>query len=90
MTIRLLRSDEHELIGKIIGETFFDDPVYNFLVGSKSAITAYNTFAAKKLYLKHGFGHVTEDLSCGSLWLNPGVSAHLSTFQSLPILPALL
>ncbi|MCL6284695.1 GNAT family N-acetyltransferase [Ruegeria sp. 2012CJ41-6] len=90
MTIRTLRQGEHEIIGKITGAAFADDPVYDFLMGSQAAIIAYTTFMAKKLYLERGFGHIAEDNSAGSLWLPAGVSGHLSFLQTLPITPALI
>ncbi|MCL6282123.1 GNAT family N-acetyltransferase [Ruegeria sp. 2012CJ41-6] len=90
MNIRPLRRGEHKLIGAIIGESFTGDPVNEFLLGPQPAITAFNVYVARELYLKHGFGHVAEDHSAGTMWLPPGVSKHIAFHKMLPTLAALL
>jgi len=90
MNIRPLTLDDYKVAGKIIGASFAGDPVNDFLLGPQSAITAYNTHIAKILYLKKGFGHISENNSGCTLWLPPGVSAQLSLSQMLPVVPALV
>lgn len=90
MDIRPIRPGEHKLIGKIIGESFADDPIYQFLLGPQSAITAHATFMAKTVYLEKGFGHIADDHSGCTLWLPPSATAQLSLWQTLTMLPPLL
>ncbi|SLN71121.1 GNAT family N-acetyltransferase [Ruegeria meonggei] len=84
MSIRYLRPDEHDLIGAIIGESFTGDPVNDFLLGPQASITAYNTFVARELYLKHGFGHVADDHSGGTMWIPPEVPKHIAFVKMVP------
>lgn len=90
VNIRSLKQGDHELIGRIIGESFAGDPVNEFLLGPERAIRMYNTIVAKKLYLKHGFGHIAEDLSGGTMWLPPGISTELPWWQSMGVAALLI
>lgn len=82
---RLLVTGEHALIGTIIGKSFANDPVNQWVFGDEQAIRAYFTLVAKKLYIKSGFGHVMEDASGGTLWLTPQGAKHISLWDSLEI-----
>ncbi len=82
--IRPLANGEHTLIGDIIGDSFADDPVNNFVFTSNPGLTAYYTLIAKKLYLRQGFGFVAGN-DGGSLWLPPGVSKEVPLWRSLDI-----
>ena len=90
MKIKALGPGDHKIIGKIIGESFAGDPVNEYLLGPQAAITAFNTRMAKYLYLKRGFGHVTEDHTGGSLWLPPGLSTDIAWWNTLDVLTALI
>ena len=58
---RALLRGEHTLIGDIIGDSFSDDPVNNWVFGGEQGMTAYYRLIANKLYLRRGFGHVIDD-----------------------------
>jgi ribosomal protein S18 acetylase RimI-like enzyme len=88
-TPRLLAQGEHALIGNIIGDSFSDDPVNLWVFGGEQSIAAYNTLAAKKLYLRRGFGYVVAD-DGGTMWLPPGVSKRIPLWNSLDIATAML
>jgi ribosomal protein S18 acetylase RimI-like enzyme len=88
-TPRPLTQGEHALIGNIIGDSFSDDPVNLWVFGGQQSITAYNILAAKKLYLRRGFGHVVAD-DGGTLWLPPGTSKHIPLWNSLDIATTML
>jgi hypothetical protein len=88
--LRSLSAGDHEVIGRIIGESFADDPVNQFLLGPQECITAFNIHAAKKLYIKKGFGHMDSDHTGGSMWLPAGVSKHIPLWNSLEIIPPML
>jgi GNAT superfamily N-acetyltransferase len=76
---------EQALIGDIIGHSFADDPVNQWIFGGRECMTQYYTQIAKKLYLAKGFGHVTENQTGGSLWLRPGDTKHVPFIKSLDI-----
>jgi len=76
---------EHHIIGKIIGASFTDDAVNLWVFNGTSAITPFYTMAAKKLYLKKGFGHITSDSSGGTLWLPPGIKKQIPLYNSIDI-----
>lgn len=82
--IRSLRRGEHALIGGIIDEAFRDDPVTRWTVGGRS--TAHVVAAlAKALYLRAGFGHVSEGGEGGALWLPPGAARTVDAWTSLAL-----
>lgn len=76
---------EHRLIGDIIGDSFSDDPVNQWIFGGQDSMRSYYTKAAKKLYLSKGYGYVMENGNGGSLWLPPGVDKHIPVWNSLDI-----
>ena len=82
---RTLRVGEQALIGDIIGDSFADDPVNQWIFGGRGGITKYYTQMAKKLYLRQGFGHVMEDQTGGALWLRPGIDKQIPLIKSLDI-----
>ncbi|MFT4629831.1 MAG: ribosomal protein S18 acetylase RimI-like enzyme [Arenicella sp.] len=83
--IRKLVRGEHPLIGDVIGESFSDDPVNQWIFGTRECMTQYYTLIAKKLYLAEGYGDIMSDTSGGSLWLPPGKSKALPLYRSLDI-----
>ena len=83
-TRKLLPTD-HALIGDIIADSFSTDPVNLWVFGSSKPLRRYYTLAARKLYLKKGFGHVMQDESAGSLWLPPTVPKHIPLWNSVDI-----
>lgn len=87
--VRKLHKGEHELIGDIIGDSFADDPINQWIFGSTHGIDGYYTLAAKKLYLQRGYGHVRGD-DGGSLWLPPGEAKHIPLWNSLDIAAVML
>mgnify|MGYP000043439731 FL=1 len=82
---RKLLPFDHPLIGDIIADSFSDDPVNLWVFGSTKPLQRYYTLAAKKLYLKKGYGHVMQDGSGGALWLPPGTSKQIPLWNSLDI-----
>lgn len=85
LAARDLGSDESQLIGSIIGESFADDPVNQWVFGGASGLQFFYATQARKLYLKQGFGHVVDDESAGALWLPPNVSKQIPLWNSLDI-----
>lgn len=83
--IRNLAPDESVLIGRIIGESFSDDPVNQWVFGGARGLPSFYAAQARKLYLKKGFGHVTLDEAAGALWLPPNVSKEIPLWNSLDI-----
>ena len=73
--IRSLATGEHTLIGDIIGDSFADDPVNNFVFTRTPGLSAYYTLIARKLYLRQGYGHVAGN-DGGALWLPPGTVSY--------------
>ena len=69
--LRKLLVGEHRLIGDIIGDSFADDPVNEWIFRSQVSMANFYTMVAKKLYLQKGYAHVLADGSGGSLWLPP-------------------
>jgi ribosomal protein S18 acetylase RimI-like enzyme len=88
-TVRKLKTGEHGVIGDIIGDSFSDDPINQWIFGSTHGIAGYYTLAAKKLYLQRGYGHVLDN-SGGTLWLPPGVAKHIPLWNSLDIAAIML
>jgi ribosomal protein S18 acetylase RimI-like enzyme len=82
--IRSLATGEHTLIGDIIGDSFADDPVNNFVFTRTPGLSAYYTLIARKLYLRQGYGHVAGN-DGGALWLPPGISKDIPLWRSLDI-----
>lgn len=83
--LRSLRHQESRLIGDIIGDSFSDDPVNLWIFGGRESMRRFYAMAARKLYLRQGFGHVSGDGCAGSLWLPPGVEKHIPLWNSLDI-----
>jgi GNAT superfamily N-acetyltransferase len=75
---------QHRKIGDIIGDAFADDPVNRWVFGGEDGMKAFYTLAARKLYLRKGYGHLLGE-HAGSLWLPPGVDKHLPLWRSLDI-----
>jgi GNAT superfamily N-acetyltransferase len=82
---RTLKVGEQALIGDIIGHSFADDPVNQWVFGGRECMTKYYTKMAKKLYLTKGFGHVTDDQTGGSLWLRPSDAKQVPLIKSIDI-----
>ncbi len=83
--VRSLSVGEHQLIGRIIGDSFSDDPINLWVFGSADPLAKFYELEAKKCYLESGFGWVMDDHSGGALWLPPGVSNNISLWKSLDI-----
>lgn len=45
---------------------------------------------AKKLYIKRGFGHVSEDGTGGALWLPPGIPKDIPIWNNIDIIASML
>lgn len=88
--LRSLNSNEHELIGDIIGHSFADDPVNQWVFKNQTGITNFFTLVAKKLYLPRGFGHVLENGSGGSMWLPQHVKKHIPLWNSIDIATSMI
>ncbi len=82
--VRKLRSGDHRIAGGIIGSSFADDPVNNWIFGNESGMSSYYTLVARKLYLVRGYGHCIDDDAC-TLWLPPGISKEIPLLFSLDI-----
>jgi GNAT superfamily N-acetyltransferase len=80
-----VKKDEHKLIGEIIGESFADDPVNKWIYNNSHALIRCQILAAKKLYLKKGFGHRTHAGIGGTLWLSPQTKNYIALWNSLDI-----
>lgn len=85
MSLRPLQQGDGNIAGSIIGASFADDPVNQFLLGEQSTITLYNQLVAEKLYIPKGFGHISEDETGATLWLPPGISAKMALWRMLNI-----
>ncbi|WND03126.1 GNAT family N-acetyltransferase [Temperatibacter marinus] len=84
--IKSLHKNESALIGSIIGESFTGDPVNSWIFGDETdTLQAFYALLAKKLYLRKGFGHITQCHSAGTLWLSPHVRKHIPIYRSLDI-----
>lgn len=81
--VRSLVTGEHQLIGDIIGASFADDPVNNWVFGGPDPLAAFYGLEAEKIFLRVGYGHVMDDATGGSLWLPPGEKKHLPLWKSL-------
>lgn len=88
--LRHLTAKDHALIGGIIGRSFADDPVNQWVFRGDAGMVPFFTAMARKLYLKTGFGHVTADGAGGSLWLPPSVSKQVPLWNSLDIAALML
>ncbi len=88
--LRNLDIEDSSTIGEVIADSFFDDPVNQWVFGSKEGIQCYFSHVAKKLYLTSGYGHVISDLSGGSLWLPPHINKRIPLFNSLDIATGML
>lgn len=88
--IRDLTSDDADLIGSIIGRSFADDPVNQWVFRGEGGITPYYKHMARKLYLKKGFGHVAANAAGGALWLPPGIPKDVPLWSNLDILLSML
>jgi len=87
---RNIHANEHQLIGDIIGDSFSDDPVNLWIFGGQESMRQYYANAAKKLYLRLGYGHVTDNENGGSLWLPPGTDKHIPFWNSLGIAASMI
>lgn len=88
--LRDLSIGEHRLIGDIIGESFADDPVNQWIFRSKKSIANFYGMVAKKLYLQKGYGHVMKDGSGGTLWLPPSVKKLIPLWNSMDIAASMI
>ncbi|WP_420628205.1 GNAT family N-acetyltransferase [Candidatus Leptofilum sp.] len=88
--LRNLSVGEHHLIGDIIGDSFADDPVNQWIFRSQTSIANFYRMVAKKLYLQKGYGHVMEDGSGGTLWLPPGVKKFIPVWNSVDIAASMI
>ena len=87
---RELVAGEHDLIGDIVADSFSDDPVNCWVFATRRAMLPYYTHVARKLYLRHGYGHVMGDASGGTLWLPPGAKSAISLLNSFDIAYSML
>jgi ribosomal protein S18 acetylase RimI-like enzyme len=88
--IRDLQLHEHELIGDIIGDSFADDPVNQWVFGNQKSMTSYFTKSARKCYLPKGFCQITENENAGAMWLTAGVKKHIPLWNSVDIAISML
>lgn len=88
--VRGLASDESDLIGSIIGRSFADDPVNQWVFGGASGLKSFYEAQARKLYLKKGFGIVTDNEMAGALWLLPRISKQIPLWNSLDIAASMI
>ncbi len=87
--VRLARLDDAGGVADILADAFADDPVMNWMFGSRRPFRTIFFELARGLYLKSGFGHIVE--GCGAtLWLPAGEKATLPFANELRILGAAL
>jgi ribosomal protein S18 acetylase RimI-like enzyme len=87
--IRAIQTGEHALVGDIIADSFADDPVNLWIFRNALGMKGFYSLAARKLYLKKGYGHVADDDGC-ALWLPPGVRKHIPLWNSLDIAASMI
>ena len=83
MQINPLTRHDFALIGNITAAGFKDDPVNRWLFNGDAAMLPAFTNIARYCYLRHGFGHCTEDGRAGTLWLPPGQGERLGMIGTL-------
>ncbi len=91
LDIRRASPSDAEEIADILAEAFCHDPVMTWMFGKASPQRVTFLELARSVYLRHGFGHITEG-GAAALWLPAGVKEKLplmgelrlifSTFQS--------
>jgi ribosomal protein S18 acetylase RimI-like enzyme len=79
-----------EIVGDILGRSFADDPVNDWIFANVQGKTAYFGKVAKKKYMPQGFGHVDSQHRGASMWLPPGVSKDIPILNSLDIAAAMI
>ncbi|NVJ70116.1 MAG: GNAT family N-acetyltransferase [Alphaproteobacteria bacterium] len=89
-TYRNLGADDSALIGQIIANAFADDPVNLWTFNGTAAMRPAFTAMAKYLFLRHGFGHVSDSGLAGTLWLPPGATKNYGAKGNLALASAIL
>ncbi len=74
MTLKPLSIKDAELVGDILGRSFMEDPVMNYIQPEKDFIPRYFKAVFVKYYAGYGLSRVTPDKTGAALWLPPGVS----------------
>lgn len=82
--VQALGIGDHKFVGQVIGESFADDPVNLWIFGNQAGIRSFFGRAAKKLYLRKGYGHRVGDDGC-TLWLGPNVAKKIPLWNSIDI-----
>ncbi len=80
---RKLQVNEHALVGDILKQAFFDDPVHNWAFGSKEITERLFSTMAKHLYLTKGFGYTTDDQNGTCLWLTPDSDRNVPIYKEI-------
>lgn len=87
--VRIARPEDADGVAEILADAFADDPVMNWMFGSRRPFRAIFFELARGLYLKSGFGHIVD--GCGAtLWLPAGEKVALPLANELRILGAAL
>lgn len=88
-SISTLTLGQTDLIAHIIGTSFADDPVNQWVFGVKNNLIPFYRRMAE-IYLKHSFSHINLDATAGTLWLPPGRSKDLPPLQRLGLLGSII
>ena len=80
-----LKETNAAVVGDILGQSFADDPVNDWIFTNVKGKATYFAQVAKKKYQPEGFGHVDTEQRGASMWLPPGVSKEIPVLKSLDI-----
>ncbi len=75
--IRTATKGDERLLGNILGDAFYDDAAFNWVIPPQSLYPGFFTMIVRQLYLQHGHAYIDSQGRGAALWLPPGVSAHL-------------
>jgi len=83
MKIRKIRPEESDLVRKILGDAFADDPIMRYTLPNIEYYGKYFEDIFLKQFCKYGLSIITENLNAIALWLPPKVKLQI---PSLPFL----
>jgi len=83
VTIHRAQEPDATLVGRIIGEAFFDDPISLWILRKPDLITKMMTRLARQVYVPTGFCEYLDNHLGATMWMPPGSHGSLSGSQSL-------
>lgn len=84
LSIREAGPADADLIADILAEAFADDQMLSWTLGGPGRARGMFGALAKRVYLKHGFGHVIGE-TAATLWLPAGADAQLSFMDEFAV-----